>query len=1334
MIDPGGQRPDKTERERLIFMEKRRSGRKGRAVIKYLAVLLAVCLVSVIGLLGDTAHAEDVFIEWNGQEMDPSVVYDLKSGGMVLSLKTTGIVYADEATYEVRWSIVDKEKEDIATIERMPESPTMAVLRAHSPGVVEVAVVVLNKKEGLAQVAYATCQVRVVFSIDTTTDVSIYKLVNEGDVDNSLVLYANDESVPLKQSIDSVSVEDTLQWSSANEEVAKVDQRTGVLTPVGAGKTQVTATYTPRGSDETYTGYLDVYIIPQVSLTDGADYGDDGYQKSLDVRINSGGYLYTDTNFTNNLEVIRSKVVWVVKKDDDRGNSVPIANSLGMESDLISLTPSSSRSNELRINGTAGEYDIYFYTYGSYFSEDNKTEAYTPTVVHLTIESQIGNRNEILNIGDSYNFAEAYNMTTEDFLSAFDMAVTMEGGESGGVENYAHLDTNRGILHTLAEGRVIATLTIKKGREDYVKGLMGKDPDDEIPSAFIITIDIVDRIYLDRSTLTISVGQTYQLSLVLNDTYSGGVEWSSSDDRYVTVNETGLIKGVRITQEDVTITATLDAGDGVYKTATCVVKVEAAVDNFTISPKDPQMLLPGEHLTVVANIKQTVSVAPLVWLSTDESVFTVESASDGKSAILTAMGGGHATLTVYNPINEQYQTLDITVRVPISAISFSKGELSVGIYKEGYNMKSEVSYTPANATDKGLIWTSQDTSVAAVDEDGYITFKSPGTTLISVYPAYNPYNVMASCILTVVGTPEDITFNETDITMNVKDSRIIEVNYKPEKTETELTFTPSEEGIVTCAYDATRHTITVVGQKPGSTNINIVSKEGIVKSIKVTVKQPSTEISLSPKELIVRTGEAVNLKPELKPADSTDTLTWQSYNTSVAKVDGNGQVTGVKVGTTFVQVTAYNGSVAGPTSVIQVTVQDGLKGVALDSYEKSVVVGSSIVIAPIFNPDTAFNKEMSWTVANTSIAKVEKSGVSNVKVTGVGPGTTLVTGVAADGGYSVSCMITVTPKKVVSNTKVTVSPTTKYLKLGKSFYVKATVTGTSNKKVKWSSSKKKVASVTSDGKVKGKKIGTAYIKAKAKDGSGAYARCKVRVVRKAKRIKLNKYSGKLLVGSTMKLKATVLPKKATIRKVKWSSSDKTVATVNSSGRVLGLAEGMVQIRARTTDGSGKSATCIIKVSEPVDATGVSVENSEITVAKGRSIQSGIAVSPANSTTKIKYHSDNPAVATVDKRGKIKTHRVGQATIYGETANGQVGYCDVLVVDLNRKGLVMRQYDTEQLHVNTIDEGVTWYSKNINIATVSATGLVTGRRKGTTIIYANVNGVKLGCRVRIKKIK
>lgn len=226
----------------------------------------------------------------------------------------------------------------------------------------------------------------------------------------------------------------------------------------------------------------------------------------------------------------------------------------------------------------------------------------------------------------------------------------------------------------------------------------------------------------------------------------------------------------------------------------------------------------------------------------------------------------------------------------------------------------------------------------------------------------------------------------------------------------------------------------------------------------------------------------------------------------------------------------------------------------------------------------------------------------------------------------------------------------------------------------------------------------------------------------------------MLVGESMKLKATITPKNATIKSVKWASSDSKVATVSSTGRVIALAPGMIRITATTKDGSKKKATCILTVSEPVEATGLTVENSSLTLAKGRSAQSGIVPTPADATSGIRYYSDNTAVATVDSRGKIRTKAAGQATIYGETTNGKVGYVEVQVVDLNRKGIVMRQYDTEQLHVNDISTGVTWYSKNINIATVDSSGKVTGRRKGTTTIYAVVNGVKLGCRVKIKKIK
>ncbi len=1307
------------------MMKKRMRKWKAKSTI----LIGLLCFICVFGLFGDsTRAADDIFITYNNAVLDPATTIEMNTSSMQLMLGTTGTAYDDDDVYQVKWTIEDPEQNNIVASISQGSSQTIGILRAISPGDVTVTVTIYDKTitEGaLTMVGSATCNIRVVFSIDTTTDDSIYKYVNPTDTYRSLVLYADDPSVQLGLNFGAADSSNT-QWLSSNEEIVTVTQNGGLVTPVGAGRTQVTATYTPSGESETYTAYLDVYVIPQVSTS-----ATGLFSKSADMKLNSGEYIYTDTVFTNNLEVVRSKITWVIKQDDGSGNSTVIANSLGMESDLISLMPTASRTNELRVEGMAGEYDIYFYTYGSYESEANCTTAYTPTVIHLTIKSDISDRNETLSIGDSYNLAEAYNMTTEDFLSSFTVSVTMKNGSAA--DNYASYNSATGVLTAKDEGEVMATMQIRSGKESYIRALLGLSADESLPSSFVTNITIVDRIYLDRSNLTISVGQEQQLNVVLNGTYSGSITWSSSDSNYVTVNETGLIKGIKITKEDVTITATLDAGEGIYKTATCIVKVEETVSGFTLSPSEDQMMLVGEHLTIVAKIKQTVTVAPLDWISSDESIIKIEEADDGKSAIITAVGGGIATLTVYNPINKEHQELKVTVRIPISEIAFDNSELSLPLYKEGYNMKNHIKWSPANATDTELTWTTSDTSVATVDKDGYLTFTGAGTCLLSVYPTYNPYNVMASCIVTIIGTPDSMTISSNDVTMNVGDSEILQVDFEPKNTVTGLVWTPNDLSIVTIKYDEERQIATLVGKKPGTTNVNIVSTEGMISNIKVTVKQPSTALNVTPKELVIRTGDTQKLEVAFNPSDSTDSLVWKSVDASIAKVDAQGNVTGVKSGTTFVNVQAFNGKVAGPVALIQVVVQDGVKGVSLDAAEKEVKVGSTITISPIFNPTTAFNKEMTWGIANTKVAKIEMSGTSNVKVTGVAEGTTILTGTTADGGYSVSCLITVKPKDV-NDTKVTVSPTTKFLQVGKSFYVTATVTGSSNKKIKWSTSKKKVCSVTKNGKVKGKKIGTAYITATSQNGSGAFARCKVRVVRKVSKIKLNRYAMTVLVGQTKKLKATVRPKKATIKSVKWSSSDNNIATVSSSGRVLGLAEGLVKIKAKAKDGSGKSATCIVSVREPVEATGVTVTTKELTIAKGRSMQSGIVASPANTTSSIKYYSDNKKVATVDKRGKIRTKAAGQATIYGETSNGKMGYVDVLVVDLNRKSLSMRVYDTEQLRVNMIDTGVTWYSKDINIASVSASGLVTGRRPGTTIIYANVNGVKLGCQVTIKKIK
>lgn len=1310
---------------------------------KYLFLLLLVLTTGAFFLQSDHGHAADeIFITYNGQDLDPAVPIQMTSSSMQLMLRTTGTAYDDER-YKVEWSIEDSAVRDvIASIEQSKTSKLIATVHALSPGNVTVTATVKDSMIDDAVLGSTTCNINVMFAIDTSLNADIYRYVNETDTERSLVLYADDAPVQMDLNFGEAS---HAQWISSNEEVVTVGQNTGILTPVGAGRTQITASYTPPGdSSVTYTALLNVYVKPKVSLSNGS-----GYTNSLvNKKISSGSYIYTDTVFTNNIQAIRNKVTWVIKQDDGRGNPKVLANSLGMESDLIHVTPSGMYSNELKIEGTAGKYVIEFYTNGTYVSESNHTEAYEPTVFTFTLTAAIGDKEETLGSGDSLDLAQAFGMTREDFLRYFISTNWTKDG--GAIYNYANYDSTTGVLtikNNVAEGTLIDQVNVKPAYKKNVAELLGLDAENEdvlnaMPMTFRVVVNLKDQLRLSATSITLSEKAEYRLTATYNGTYDEPVKWSSSDSSYVKVDDNGLITAVKNTKGDVVVTASLTNAAGKTITASCLVVVEPALSSFSLDPNVTEMsMFVGESTTIKAVIKQAITNAPLSWScsTANSNIFSVSTASDCKSAIITANGTGTADLVVENTVNkEDRKTIRITVRSSIQSISLKNEEMSVPRYKDGYNMgKNDVSYTPTNATDTDLIWTSSNTSIATVDDEGYISFINAGVTLITVRPVNNPNGIMASCLLTIIGSADKISFSENDITMNVGETHSVTVDFEPINTTADLTWTPTGDGkdcVTILPYDEARAIASFQAKAPGTAYINVTSPQTGTETIKITVKQPSTGIAITPKKLTVMTGTVAQLEAKLMPANSTDTISWRSYNAGVASVDENGQVKGVKAGTTFIEARAYNGKTAGALEVVEVTVLDGLKSISQDAARKTVQVDDSIILAPVFNPTTAYNKEMKWSVADSGIVRVEASGVSNAKVTGVKVGTTMVTGTSAEGGLSLSYLIDVVARPKANNTKVSLTPNSKFLKVGKSFYITASVSGTSNKKVKWSTSNKKVASVSSGGKVKGRKIGTAYIKATARDGSGAYARCKVRVVRKVTKIKLNKYTGRVLIGNTMKLKATIKPKNATIRSVSWSSSNKAVATVSNTGRVLGVGEGIVKIKAKAKDGSGKSATCIVRVSEPVEATGISVANNQITVAKGKTAQSGITLNPANSTTGIKYHSDNPAVATVNKYGKIKTKRAGEATIYGKTSTGLYGYCDVLVVDMKRKAVTLRQYDTEQLAVNEIRSGVTWYSKDINIATVSENGLVTGRKKGTTIVYAVVNGVKLGCRVTVKNIK
>ena len=290
-----------------------------------------------------------------------------------------------------------------------------------------------------------------------------------------------------------------------------------------------------------------------------------------------------------------------------------------------------------------------------------------------------------------------------------------------------------------------------------------------------------------------------------------------------------------------------------------------------------------------------------------------------------------------------------------------------------------------------------------------------------------------------------------------------------------------------------------------------------------------------------------------------------------------------------------------------------------------------------------------------------------------------------------------------------------------------------NPKLKWTTSNKDIVKVNQKGKIKAKKVGTATITVKVTDGSNKKVTCKVRVVQGVTSVTLNKRVTNIIVGHTEKLKATIKPTNATIKSLKWTSEDPEIAVVEG-GEVLALKEGSTKITATAKDGSGKSATCYVSVSEEVPATSIILSVKNLTLVKGQSQKVGYSIVPHNHTDKVYFDSDNRAVATVNSDGKVYARRAGTASITMITTSGKQATVNVVVIGLNKTKVTMEQYDTEVLYVDGATSGITWFTSNPSVATVDRTGKITARKAGTCTVYAKVNGINLACTVIVRNIK
>ena len=239
----------------------------------------------------------------------------------------------------------------------------------------------------------------------------------------------------------------------------------------------------------------------------------------------------------------------------------------------------------------------------------------------------------------------------------------------------------------------------------------------------------------------------------------------------------------------------------------------------------------------------------------------------------------------------------------------------------------------------------------------------------------------------------------------------------------------------------------------------------------------------------------------------------------------------------------------------------------------------------------------------------------------------------------------------------------------------------------------------------------------------------------------------IIEGGSAALSARVSPEAASDRAVAWSSSDRSVATVDKTGTVQGLKPGTATV---TATAEGKSGTCAVTVkAKAVGVTEVTLDKTELTLTEGETETLTATVKPDNADNrKVTWSSDKTEVATVGGDGMVTAVKAGEAVITVTTEDGgKTASCKVTVkakavsvteVTLDRAELTLTEGETETLTAtvkpdNADNRKVTWSSDKTDVATVGGDGRVTAVKAGEAVVTVTTEdgGKTATCKVTVK---
>lgn len=479
------------------------------------------------------------------------------------------------------------------------------------------------------------------------------------------------------------------------------------------------------------------------------------------------------------------------------------------------------------------------------------------------------------------------------------------------------------------------------------------------------------------------------------------LEWSSENPEVAIVDANGIVTGKKLGKTVITA----KTKDGTDITVSTTLTVLPLVETMAFAESSVS-IVKTEDKTIKLTIEPVEADKHMVWTSSDESVATVVQNMNAVyplEAIVVAHKVGKATIKAEA---QDGSGMSATCEVEVTPLMVSDISLQTASVVKTIPTQLEANFTPAEADNKKLKWTSLTPDVATITEDGMMTGLKMGTAKVKAETT-DGSNLSGVFEVQVTGLPVSTISMPAESSIVKTESMKLEYSILPLASDNQKLKWSSNATYIASVDESTG---VITAHKVGDAIITATATDGSGISASTTIHVTPLKVSQieMPKEMYLLRSLSkqieVNIAPEL--ADNK-TLKWTSDNKDVAIVTQEGVVKGVNAGCANIMAAAVDGSEVSATCKVTValgTIELSTKTINLrkgESYAEQIV---NVL------PENYEHKEVLWASTDNSIVSINSDGV----ITAVKPGiTTIKYKLGFDSNITAECKVIVYDENVV---------------------------------------------------------------------------------------------------------------------------------------------------------------------------------------------------------------------------------------------------------------------------------------------------------------------------------